>query len=55
MELIEDKIQHLVAKHRNLDIKIKEKYSQYLSDELMKKMKQEKLQLKDEIVKLKEA
>jgi len=54
MELIEDKIKHLEAKHKDLDAKIKESYSKYLSDELMVKMKQEKLQLKDKIAKLKE-
>ena len=54
MELIEDKIKHLEAKHRDLDSIIKEAHSSYLSDELMVKMKQEKLQMKDEIVKLKE-
>ena len=41
MELIEDKIKHLEAKHRDLDSKIKEAHSRYLSDELMVKMKQE--------------
>jgi|TARA_R110000782_G_scaffold4792_5_gene16745 hypothetical protein len=54
MELIEDKIRHLESKHKELDVKIKESYSQYLSDALMVKMKQEKLQLKDKIAKLKE-
>ena len=42
------------AINKELDVKIKESYSQYLSDALMVKMKQEKLQLKDKIAKLKE-
>lgn len=52
--MIEDEIRRLESKHKELDIAIKKDYSNYLSDAHMVKMKQEKLQLKDKIAKLKE-
>jgi len=42
-------LEELEKKHRELDKKIKEGYTSYLSDESLTKMKQEKLQLKDQI------
>ena len=42
-------LEQLEMKHRELDNKIKEGYTNYLSDASLHKMKQEKLQLKDQI------
>ena len=50
--MIQDKIEALKAKHRDLDEKIKIGYSLYLDDPSLYKMKQEKLHIKDQIEKL---
>lgn len=42
----------LIARHRDLDLKIREAYTYYLDDADLKKMKQEKLAVKDQIEKL---
>lgn len=45
-------LEQLKLKHRDLDKKIKECYTSYLSDDSLYKMKQQKLMLKDEIERL---
>lgn len=45
-------LEQLKLKHRDLDKKIKEGYTSYLSDDSLYKMKQQKLMLKDEIERL---
>jgi|14_taG_2_1085336.scaffolds.fasta_scaffold222846_1 uncharacterized protein YdcH (DUF465 family) len=42
-------IERLMSRHRELDTKIKEAYTDYLDDASLSKMKQEKLQVKDQI------
>ena len=46
-------LDQLIARHRELDEKIKEGYTDYLDDASLHKMKQEKLHLKDQIERLK--
>jgi len=51
-----NELSHLTAlelKHQELDKKIKERYTNYIADPLLTKMKQEKLFIKDQIEKLK--
>lgn len=50
--MINDKIQALKTRHRELDEQIKIGYSNYLDDPSLVKLKQEKLHLKDQIEKL---
>jgi len=45
-------LEQLIARHRDLDLKIKEAYTYYLDDTHLKKMKQEKLHIKEQIEKL---
>jgi len=45
-------LEQLIARHRELDKLIQEGYTNYLSDESMVKMKQEKLAVKRQIDKL---
>lgn len=42
-------LESLIRRHRQIDLKIQEGYSYYLDDAHLKKMKQEKLYLKDQI------
>lgn len=42
-------LESLILRHRQIDLKIQEGYSDYLDDAHLKKMKQEKLYLKDQI------
>ena len=42
-------IERLMSRHRELDTKIKEAYTDYLDDASLSKMKQEKLHVKDQI------
>ena len=46
-------LEELELRHRELDKKIKEGYTDYLDDASLHKMKQEKLHIKDRIEKLK--
>lgn len=46
---IRERIQHLEEKHKQLEYEIAWGYSNYLDDPQMKKMKQEKLVIKDEL------
>lgn len=46
-------LDELLARHRELDEKIKEGYTDYLDDTSLSKMKQEKLHIKDQIERLK--
>ena len=46
-------LDQLIARHRELDRKITEGYTDYLDDASLHKMKQEKLYIKDEIERLK--
>ena len=46
-------IEELELRHRELDKKIKEGYTDYLDDASLHKMKQEKLHIKDTIEKFK--
>jgi hypothetical protein len=46
-------IEELELRHKELDKKIKEGYTDYLDDASLHKMKQEKLHIKDRIEKLK--
>jgi len=50
--MVQDKIQALKVKHRELDEQIQNGYSVYLDDQFLTKMKQEKLYIKDLIEKL---
>ena len=45
-------LEQLVLKHKELDRLIKEGYTNYIDDASLHKMKQEKLQLKDQIEQL---
>ena len=45
-------LDQLIARHKDLDLKIKEAYTYYLDDKDLKKMKMEKLSLKDQIEEL---
>lgn len=45
-------LEQLELKHRELDRKIKESYTDYLDDASLAKMKQEKLFIKDQIEQL---
>jgi hypothetical protein len=45
-------LEQLIARHRDLDLKIKEAYTYYLDDASLNKMKQEKLAVKDQIERL---
>lgn len=45
-------LDQLIARHRDLDLKIKEAYTYYLDDADLKKMKIEKLAVKEQIEKL---
>ena len=47
-------LEELELRHRELDKKIKEGYTDYLDDASLHKMKQEKLHIKDRIEKLKQ-
>jgi len=47
-------LEELELRHRELDKKIKEGYTDYLDDASLHKMKQEKLMIKDRIEKLKQ-
>ena len=47
-------LEQLELRHRELDKKIKEGYTDYLDDASLHKMKQEKLAIKDRITKLKQ-
>ena len=47
-------IEELELRHRELDKKIKEGYSDYLDDASLHKLKQEKLYLKDKIEQLRQ-
>ena len=47
-------LEELELRHRELDKKIKESYTDYLDDASLHKMKQEKLHIKDQIEKLKQ-
>lgn len=42
-------LESLIKRHRDLDLKIKDGYSNYLDDAHLKKMKQEKLMIKQQI------
>jgi len=46
-------LEELELRHRELDKKIKESYTDYLDDASLHKMKQEKLAIKDKIERLK--
>lgn len=50
--MIQDKIQSLQIRHRELDEQVKKGYSNYLDDPSLHKLKQEKLYIKDQIEKL---
>lgn len=45
-------LDELIARHKDLDLKIKEAYTYYLDDNDLKKMKIEKLSIKEQIEKL---
>lgn len=45
-------LDQLIARHKDLDLKIKEAYTYYLDDADLKKMKIEKLAIKEQIEKL---
>lgn len=45
-------LEKLILRHKDLDLKIKDAYTYYLDDASLKKMKQEKLYIKDQIEKL---
>lgn len=45
-------LEQLILKHKKLDLMIKEGYSNYLDDAHLKKLKQEKLMLKQQIERL---
>jgi len=45
-------LEKLILRHKDLDLKIKDAYTYYLDDAHLKKMKQEKLYIKDQIEKL---
>ena len=47
-------LEELELRHRELDKKIKEGYTDYLDDASLHKMKQEKLMIKDRIERLKQ-
>lgn len=47
-------LEQLIVRHRELDEKIKEGYTDYLDDVSLTKMKQEKLHIKDQIERLKQ-
>ena len=47
-------LDQLIARHRELDEKIKEGYTDYLDDASLHKMKQEKLLIKDQIERLRQ-
>jgi len=47
-------IEELELRHRELDKRIKQGYTDYLDDASLHKMKQEKLAIKDKITKLKQ-
>ena len=47
-------LEELELRHRELDKKIKEGYTDYLDDTSLHKMKQEKLHIKDRIERLKQ-
>lgn len=47
-------LEELELRHRELDKKIKEGYTDYLDDASLHKMKQEKLHIKDRIERLKQ-
>ena len=49
----ESKLESLIIKHKTLDKDIKRGYSNYINDEHLKKMKYEKLNIKQQIEKLK--
>jgi hypothetical protein len=53
MSPIENRIKKLQREHRTLDEDIKRLYNTTSSEKQLKAMKQQKLRLKDEIVKLK--
>lgn len=48
----QSRIQHLEEKHRQLEYDIAWGYSNYLDDPQLKKLKQEKLMIKDELEQL---
>ena len=50
--MLQDKIESLKSKHRELDEQIKKGYSNYLDDPSLHKLKQEKLYIRDQIEKL---
>ena len=45
-------LEQLIARHKDLDLKIKEAYTYYLDDASLNKMKIEKLHIKEQIEKL---
>jgi hypothetical protein len=45
-------LDELIARHKDLDLKIKEAYTYYLDDASLNKMKIEKLHIKEQIEKL---
>lgn len=45
-------LDRLIARHKDLDLKIKEAYTYYLDDNDLKKMKIEKLAIRDQIEEL---
>lgn len=45
-------LEALIKRHRELDLKIKDGYTNYLDDKDLKKMKMEKLHIKDQIEQL---
>lgn len=51
-ERISHRIEELAKRHTELKIKVAEGYSLYLDDRDLKKMKQEKLAIKDELFRL---
>lgn len=53
VESLKNHLQHLEEIHRKLDKKIERNYNHYLNDIDLKKLKLEKLTLKEEIEKLK--
>lgn len=53
MSPVENRLNKLIKEHRTLDDEIKRLYNTTHSERTLKNMKQRKLQLKDEITKLK--
>ena len=50
--MLQDRLNSLKSKHQEIDKQITKGYSNYLDDPTLKKLKQEKLYIKDQIEKI---